>query len=388
MDVLGARKKGRRERREVEDLALFGRREVLLFPLRPPWDRRGTAELFFMSVRVPTGERKEGKKGGANVASSSTRIRARLGLPPPTATNRMAPKSSTGQQSISSFFRPSQSQPPPSSKRPASTEIISLLSSSDDESLPPSRAPKPAAPLPKRLKLESSAPSVPQPIASTSAATSSTSSVPIDRWRFDPSAASEASQSGVVGRGGERREQFREKLLGRTVGRKSGYLQNEHYLAARADGDGGSEGEMQVADEDAYGEEEVMHGKGKGKQEEPASQFAKFAAKGAMSGGAKGKGKEKEATKGIKYTPLEQQVLALKKANPGVLLMIEVRRSCEGTLPQVLMPALSRSATSSSSTTRTPWCVSSLVVGWREADVSGRRLRVDCLGSLIFPLST
>lgn len=102
-------------------------------------------------------------------------------------------------------------------------------------------------------------------------------------------------------------------------------------MAARADGESGSEEEMEVDDEDQE-EEEVLHGKGKGKDKEPASQFARFAAKGTKPGGGMGKGKEKEVTKGIKYTPLEQQVLALKKANPGVLLMIEVSPSCEGSM--------------------------------------------------------
>lgn len=43
----------------------------------------------------------------------------------------------------------------------------------------------------------------------------------------------------------------------------------------------------------------------------------------------KGKGKAVAGTqsgkKSVKYTPLELQVIELKKANPGVLLMIEVR---------------------------------------------------------------
>ncbi|GAA5848304.1 hypothetical protein JCM8547_004473 [Rhodosporidiobolus lusitaniae] len=185
----------------------------------------------------------------------------------------------------------------------------------------------------------------------------------------------------------KRREQFTAKLSllipVAAQRRGSSYLQKEHYLAAvgsEASGSGGGgasgvgkplflpDGE---GEEEEEGEEEWdgvgkgkgkarggsrggggSKGKGKGKaraeesdeemdgfedddegdsegaaSSSSVSRFAKLAAKGKSAGkekkgsrGGGGKGKEKA----VRYTPLEQQVLQLKKENPGVLLVFEV----------------------------------------------------------------
>ncbi|BGP22690.1 DNA mismatch repair protein MSH3 [Rhodotorula toruloides] len=117
--------------------------------------------------------------------------------------------------------------------------------------------------------------------------------------------------------------------------RRTSYLQKEHYLAARGDDaedEGSPRGALGSPGEDFEEEAESnssptsapARGRGKGKArltegDEAPSRFAKFAAKGSKAG-------EKGSSEGkkVKYTPLEQQVLALRKAHPGVLLVIEV----------------------------------------------------------------
>ncbi|SCZ97612.1 BZ3500_MvSof-1268-A1-R1_Chr4-3g07297 [Microbotryum saponariae] len=86
-------------------------------------------------------------------------------------------------------------------------------------------------------------------------------------------------------------------------------------VVAKAQGDGDDD-EMDDGDGDGDGDA-VRH-----------SRFSKFAAQGMP------KTKPAKAS-GIKYTPLEQQVIALRKAHPGVLLVIEVshRNGTESALP-------------------------------------------------------
>jgi DNA mismatch repair protein MSH3 len=276
----------------------------------------------------------------------------------------MAPKAEKGQLGISSFF----SQPAPSGttqKRPA-VEVLELLDSSDDDAPTSSRLPTGLA---KKPKLEetssiltsssaraeggaSNAPSTSLGSSSTSLP-SSTSSRPVlsaklSQWRFN-------STGTPIGEGEEptaaqkaTREAFSNKLL--SLGsRRSAYLQKKHYLAAGAEGGsrGSGEGEGEDEMEEDEDEEEVGVGKGKGKEMskatkgkgkgkardmeeddeegdegEATSQFSRFAAK--ESKAPSSKKATKDTSKGIKYTPLEKQVLALKAEHPGVVLMIEV----------------------------------------------------------------
>lgn len=178
-----------------------------------------------------------------------------------------------------------------------------------------------------------------QPIASTSFLQPSVKKKPITssrvaRYRFDPSVSLEGapppSQQQL-----DKREALAKRIIGSSaslLNRKSQYLEPDEYSASRE-----AEDEEAMEQDEALGqlneeeeEEEVpVKGKGKGKAaikgegegkevDIASSRFSKFAAKDS------GKGKGKEVA--VKYTPLEQQVLALKKANPGVVLMIEVGR--------------------------------------------------------------
>uniref|UniRef100_A0A0K3CG19 DNA mismatch repair protein MSH3 n=1 Tax=Rhodotorula toruloides TaxID=5286 RepID=A0A0K3CG19_RHOTO len=248
------------------------------------------------------------------------------------------------QQSISSFF----SRAPVPQKR----ESVLVLDSSDEDEEVKDEAGRggKAAQGVKRVKTEhDSRDSQLQPIASTSKLPTpatypprdpqSPSSQRLRQFAYsqpDPSASKPPSRPSAADQA--RHDAFVKKLsLGPDLlKRRTSYLQKEHYLAARdddADGEGspagglGSPGMLaedleEDAETDSSSNSTPARAKGKGKakateSDDMPSLLAKFAAKGSNAGG-------KGSSKKVKYTPLEQQVLALRKAHPGVLLVIEV----------------------------------------------------------------
>ncbi|GAA5830215.1 hypothetical protein JCM3766R1_002826 [Sporobolomyces carnicolor] len=264
----------------------------------------------------------------------------------------MPPKApERGTQSISSFFKP---KPPPSSRQ---SEIVILDSSDDDQ---------PARPPPtKRVKLEhaGSSESRASPIASTSRPAISTATPPppatrsyqrLQAFSYTPASLEDG---GVVkpltAVEQKRRESFINKLVGAQAirdQRRSNYLQDQHFMAPSHDDDDGDErGGQDPLDENHFETDEIMFdddggdggadgengrlahngakGKGKGKSKEEliaTSRFAKFAAVASAAKGRSSTSKDSSPASNVKYTPLEQQVIALRKENPGVLLAIEV----------------------------------------------------------------
>ncbi|GAA5822849.1 hypothetical protein JCM11251_004399 [Rhodosporidiobolus azoricus] len=276
-----------------------------------------------------------------------------------------ASESKAGQQTLSNFFKPSQTaqKRPAAVAKPKSREEepgVLVLDSSDEDEEAEERSVK-------RVKTEQAEPSQALVSASTAKQTpttltsSSKSSAPsssstrLRQFAYaapipstDANAEAGPSQPRAAPREFTaeelaRKAAFAKRLsLGGSRKRSSGYLQKEHYLAARGEDDEGGaidveEGAWDGEDGDGeYGSSETEgassdtkgKGKGKGKAKEQGGEglgrFAQFAAKG---GKGKGKGKATDEVgggTGVKYTPLEQQVLALKKANPGVLLVVEV----------------------------------------------------------------
>ncbi|GAA5919780.1 hypothetical protein JCM1841_005854 [Sporobolomyces salmonicolor] len=283
----------------------------------------------------------------------------------------MAPKpAETGNQEISAFFKP---KPAPAPKRPALSEpdvLVLADSDDDDEQLDEGLVSKAGSSRSnKKVKLDHDQFSSQfRPIASTSKLPSATSlagatprsssaasnSSPSRMLNFaytprDPDGAppepvqlSQADQA--------RREAFIKRLsLGKDLLQKrSSYLQQDHYMASNPyDGErsphaGVSEGDLEEAEDGMTGEDDEydssdsgsVMGKNKGKaiakgkgkslaNDNPAfssSRFANFAAKGSTSKS----GSSKDWSASIKYTPLEKQILALKKENPGVVLLVEV----------------------------------------------------------------
>lgn len=252
------------------------------------------------------------------------------------------------QPSLNSFFKPTQS----SIKRNLS-EII-ILSSDEDEDFTTTTTSNQASfkfnPT-KKPKLEDSNTSslylttIEQPTKAASK---------VAKYKFDPLASSSSSTTPRILTLQEinRKAQFA-KRLGNLNWKESAYLEPEHYLARGGEIEGDEAGERiqdeieEEEEEEEEGEEvsgkgkgkAIKKGKGKGKELEVTvseSRFAKFAAPGTLTStstssssssspsisASRSKGKGKEVV--IKYTPLELQVLELKKSNPGVILMIEV----------------------------------------------------------------
>lgn len=256
----------------------------------------------------------------------------------------MAPKRGTQegqQQTLSSFFKPA---PPPPTKRPSPAVLdgVLTLTDSDDDGIVSSVA--------KRVKTEhSTADSPVEPIASTSSlptraatppAPSSAAAQRLSAFAYSHGTSTAHTLSPAAQR---RRDEFVKRLaLGPDLLRKSrsSYLEKDHYLAAQGDADDGDEGSRSGGydDDDEEGGRSSEDGgpgsssraKGKGKATDKGmddgatSHFARFAAKG--SSGAAPKKKDADQGVKVKYTPLEQQVLALRKAHPGVLLVVEVRQ--------------------------------------------------------------
>ncbi|GAA6006379.1 mismatch repair protein MSH3 [Rhodotorula paludigena] len=262
----------------------------------------------------------------------------------------MAPKggADAAQQTLSSFFRPA----PAPKKRTQDDNGVLVLSDSDDDDEAAKSVGRDgtAAGGFKRLKTEhDSLDSQLQPIASTSKLPASTATLPRTSTGSAPTAVASArlcaftftqpdhvSQHGareLTAADQARRDAFVKRLsLGPNLLKKRGrssYLQKDHYLAARdEDDDEGSSALGACADDldeeaSSEGSSTPAPSKGKGKAHDDSgseSPFARFAAKGSAVGNRNGK----DASGKVKYTPLEQQVLALRKANPGVLLVIEV----------------------------------------------------------------
>jgi DNA mismatch repair protein MSH3 len=265
-----------------------------------------------------------------------------------------------GIQSISSFFKP---------KTPSATaksEVIILDSSSDEDERQDVSGSR--EPLPKRIKLEhghnfSTAASTSSStclntatINNTTSSSSSSHAPPTQTFKrlqsfsYDPQAST--SKKVLTSFEQKRRDKFIEKLVLGGHGRRkkqSSYLQDEHFMAPTREeeeeededyerGSDYSGGGMEEEADDDEEETDTFRGgrmkkdlKGKGKardQDETNSgstaststtKFSKFLAKTSSS-----KTNTISTTTKIKYTPLEQQVIALKKANPGVLLAVEV----------------------------------------------------------------
>ncbi|GAA5978239.1 hypothetical protein JCM10908_004283 [Rhodotorula pacifica] len=257
------------------------------------------------------------------------------------------------QQTLSSFFKPA-TQPP---KRPAPEEVLILDSDDDDADVcstakTSSRTPAVAS---KKVKTEhDTRDSQLSPIASTSKLPASTapSSVAskVNTQSKAPSASAKRIREFAYVEGQQRapqavqsdadkarHEAFVKRLsLGpNLLQKRNSYLQKEHHLAATGQGEdaypvdrrGAEEAALSAVQDDDVEEEDggdasspdaSSTGKGKGKAKEAApSRFAKFAARG-KAGSTNASGDT------VNYTPLEKQVLALRKANPGVLLVIEV----------------------------------------------------------------
>lgn len=297
--------------------------------------------------------------------------------------------SQSQQSTLSAFFAPSQQPKRPS---PASTSDILILSDSDDDD----SAEQQQQPFAKKVKIEHTAsqpsthqqrlsshaasPSAPPPAPAPAPAPSRHKpSAKVLQWRYDPNAppSSSADPSTSINGSTAQREKLARKLLGKNLlQRKTAYLQEDHFMAVNSEASGsgsrspafGLSGEDDE-DADSFGaedgeesDEREVVGKGKGKatangkrksvtkeQEKPlaGSRFAKFAAKGSGIAEHASAATGKVGSK-VKYTPLEQQVIALKQANPGVILAVEVRpliplrSSVKQANPGVILPVAVR----------------------------------------------
>lgn len=272
----------------------------------------------------------------------------------------MPPRASDGggQQTLSSFFR----RAPQAPKRPAPDEVLILDSDDDDDNNNSKPALRPAESSAKRVKTEHDLQDTQlSPIASTSklraeplppfppavpstktSRSTSTTEPSISARRIrDFAFASRANGTANRDRSEEsqqRHDAFVKKLsLGPDLLKKrNSYLQKEHHLAAAGGDDEtdtgvGGVGDLDDADanlgddDDEPGETESTtaksrrKGKGKADDDEAGSRLSKFAAPGIAKKGS--------PAADVKYTPLEKQVIALRKAHPGVLLVVEVRSS-------------------------------------------------------------
>lgn len=218
----------------------------------------------------------------------------------------------------------------------------------------PAAAPKPLlAPIFQRRPYTASRPA-PKPVTTrpSSASEQRGPSDSVTKWRFTPSQAAGSSHragSEAPPQAGVRPPAASgSRLLGRNLltEQRTSYLQPEHYLAANgeevietprvADEGGGSDDLDEDDQPDSNDDDDddgpstsnsaKSNGKFKGKvadSDSPApgsSRLAQFALKPA----AKPLKPLAVSATGAKYTPLEQQVLALQAKHPGVLLMFEV----------------------------------------------------------------
>lgn len=235
-------------------------------------------------------------------------------MPPKTA----APAST---RSIDSFFHPA----PTATAIAAKRQIISLVSDSDDGDAPIQP--------PKKPKLEATSASSK---AFNSTATPAPAAAPskVDRFRYDPTQHAVGSTATIVQPLSkvqqDRHRMFAERLsiVGSSSTNAVASTSNDPFSGDSRGDSMEIDAEMLViSDEEEEEEESGAKGKGKGKEKEKqkssasklSASLSQYASKdrrastkttAAMKPGAK-----------VKYTPLEQQVLVLQKANPGVILM-------------------------------------------------------------------
>ncbi|GAA5986743.1 hypothetical protein JCM11641_007759 [Rhodosporidiobolus odoratus] len=230
----------------------------------------------------------------------------------------------TGQKSISAFFKPR-----PGSHSTVKRGVETLILDSSDEDNDGAGKTNGSSATAKKVKLEHiEADSQLQPIASTSklsppppAATAAPpSSKRIKQFAYNPARASQPELPRDLSEKQQKRRDAFAKRLSLGVKKRTSYLEKEHFLAARGEADDAEDGGGTEDDKGYESEDGAAKGKGKAKaKDQDEGLFAKYAAKGKG-----GKASAKEQSGSVKYTPLEQQVLALKKANPGVLLVVEV----------------------------------------------------------------
>ena len=168
------------------------------------------------------------------------------------------------------------------------------------------------------------------------------------KWKFNPvkisssqaedlANASTQGDSGRSQKGEARHEAFRKKLLG-TDFAIDRHARNQLQIERMASRDPFSPSEGQAstenADEDVIlvdDDEENNDAAASGEGDDTPNRFNRFASSSAStsapssrSSNAKGKAKATDTDSGPTYTPLEKQILELKAAHPGVLLIIEV----------------------------------------------------------------
>lgn len=204
-------------------------------------------------------------------------------------------RAGSSQATISSFFQSSPAKTK-ANKRTTSPVHVDLTADSDDE--PPAK------------KTRMSGPEC-TPHTSSVAGPSSGAA---ERWRFTPTSPEkldlhpikQRTEAEVLSQK-ERREAFKKKLL----------LENNRFLPKKADtvahielDDSGSE-----ESDHAFKElNEMFSSKAKGKGKSKVTSIPIKPSKHAMTLGPSGQA----------YTPLENQILQLKKENPGTVLMVEV----------------------------------------------------------------
>ncbi|SPO28986.1 related to DNA mismatch repair protein [Ustilago trichophora] len=165
------------------------------------------------------------------------------------------------------------------------------------------------------------------------------------KWKFNPikQSSSQVEGLGVDASQGEsgrsqqeeaRHEAFRKKLLGSNFAIDR-HARNQLQIEELSSRDPFSPGERRasagIGEDDAIviqddDDDEAASGEGTA----TANRFTQFASSSsantasACGSKAKGKSKPSETDSGTTYTPLEKQILELKAAHPGVLLIIEV----------------------------------------------------------------
>lgn len=280
----------------------------------------------------------------------STPVKLASALSPATARMPARSTESGGQKTLSSFFKPVTQGP----KRPARDDVLILDSDDDDEHTESGNARKRVktehdtrstqlSPIASTSRLPAAVPArngVPAPPSSTRLSPNKESGASTRRIRsfvFDSTANGHAATSQKSEESQRRHEAFVKKLsLGPDLLKKrNSYLQKEHHLEAAnrevenqghtavaglAAGDSPSADEDdEVASDDAETSPRGL-AKGKGKAPAPAdSRLARFVSKSGT------KAPSPASQTDTKYTPLEKQVLALRKEHPGVLLVVEVR---------------------------------------------------------------
>lgn len=282
-----------------------------------------------------------------------------------------------GIQSISSFFKPKSTvpvpPPPPASRNQSSTSQILYLDSSDEEEEalkePPNKK--------RKIKLEPDPNFDQSPTASPASSTNIVATFPLppppppttqsykrlQAFSYNRESSKRTEKKELTKDEQKRRDLFIKKLVGGIKGKRSSYLQPDHFMSATRDdendldrgvpeeeeeeghvGEGEEQDERMLIDDDILFEQDdedqdeqdkgkksksKKDVKAKGKaidQNGPTASSSRFSKFAAPSSSKSNKTKDTSPmNSNIKYTPLEQQVIALKKANPGVLLAVEVR---------------------------------------------------------------